>query len=119
MRHHNANRKFGRETKQREAFVRSLASALITRERISTTLPRAKEIRPFVEKLVTRAKNPTVANRRLIESRLGTEDARVAKKLIETIAPMYKDRAGGYLRITKTGTRASDAAARAVIEFVK
>ena len=117
MRHHNVNRKFGREKKQREAFIRSLASSLIMRDKIQTTLPRAKEIRPFVEKLVTRAKNPTIANVRILNSRLGTDDRRVAKKLIETAAK-YKDRNGGFLRITKTGIRGSDAAPKAVIEFV-
>lgn len=118
MRHHNANRKFGREKKQREALIRSLAASLILHDKIKTTLPKAKEIRPFVEKLVTRAKNPTIANRRMIAARLATEDTRVATKLIDTLAPKYQDRAGGYLRITKTGVRGSDAATQAVIEFV-
>ena len=118
MRHSNANRKFGREKKQREAFIASLAASLILRDKISTTLPRAKEIRPFVEKLITRAKNPTVGNRRIISARLATNDVRITKKLIDTIAPKYQDRAGGYLRITKTGIRESDAAPQAVIEFI-
>ena len=117
MRHHNVNRKFGREKKQREAFIRSLSSNLIMRGKITTTLPRAKEIRPFVEKLVTRAKNPTVTNIRVLTTRLGTEDRRVVKTLIEKSAA-YKDRSGGYLRITKMGYRQGDAAPRAVIEFV-
>lgn len=118
MRHHNVNRKFGREKDQRNALIASLAASLILRDKIRTTLPKAKELRPFVEKLVTRAKNPTLANRRIIVARLATEDDRVAGKLIDTIAPKYQDRAGGYLRITKTGVRSSDAAALAVIEFV-
>ncbi len=118
MRHSNVNRKFGRPANQRKAFINSLAQALILRGKIKTTVPRAKEIRPYVEKLVTRAKNPTLANRRIISARLGTEDARVAAKLIDTIAPKYQDRAGGYLRITKTNIRLSDAAPQAVIEFV-
>ncbi|MBP9771905.1 MAG: 50S ribosomal protein L17 [Candidatus Pacebacteria bacterium] len=117
MRHHNVNRKFGREKKPREAFIRSLASSLIMKGKISTTLPRAKEIRPFVEKLVTRAKNPTLANTRILVTRLGTDDMRVSKKLI-AVAEGYKGRAGGYLRITKTGFRQGDAAPKAVIEFV-
>jgi large subunit ribosomal protein L17 len=117
MRHHNVNRKFGREKKQREAFIRSLSSNLIMRGKITTTLPRAKEIRPFVEKLVTRAKNPTLTNIRLLTTRLGTEDRRVLKTLVEK-SKDYKDRSGGYLRITKMGHRQGDAAPRAVIEFV-
>lgn len=118
MRHHNANRKFGREKKQREALICSLAASLISRNKMKTTLPKAKEVRPFVEKLVTRAKNPTIANRRIISARLGTDDERIAKKLIDTLAPKYQDRAGGYLRITKTGVRMSDGADQALIEFV-
>ncbi len=97
--------------------MRSLAANLIVRGKIQTTVPRAKELRPYVEKLVTRAKNPTVANTRLLTSRLGTEDKRVVKKLIERSSE-YKSRSGGYLRITKTGVRMSDAAPKAVIEFV-
>ncbi|MEK7606033.1 MAG: 50S ribosomal protein L17 [Patescibacteria group bacterium] len=118
MRHGNANRKFGRETGERSAFMRSLAIALIKNGSIKTTLPRAKEIRPYVEKLVTRAKNPTLANTRLILSRLGTNERSVTKKLVETVAPKYVGRAGGYTRITRLGTRASDAAPMAMIEFV-
>jgi large subunit ribosomal protein L17 len=118
MRHHNVNRKFGREKKQREAFIRSLAQALIVRGKIKTTLPRAKEIRPFVEKLVTRAKNPTLANMRVLTTRLGTEDKKVLKKLLDLTEKNYKDRTGGYLRITKLGARQGDAAPQAIIEFV-
>ncbi len=118
MRHHNVHRKFGRETDIRRAFLRSLASALILKEKIITTLPRAKEIRPLVEKLVTKAKKGDLAARRDIIARLGTKDPRVAKKLLDTLAAKYKDRAGGYLRITKISTRKSDAAPRAVVEFV-
>ncbi len=118
MRHHSVTRKFGRETDVRRAFIRSLAQALILREKITTTLPRAKEIRPIVEKLVTKAKKGDLASRRDIIARLGTTDQKVAKKLIDTIAPKYKDRAGGYLRITKIGTRKSDGAPQAVVEFV-
>ncbi len=118
MRHHNVNRKFGREKNQREAFIRSLAASLILKNKITTTLPRAKEIRPFVEKLVTRAKNPTLANMRILNARLGTENGKVLKKLIDTATSKYKERAGGYLRITKSGVREGDAAQKAVIEFV-
>ncbi len=118
MRHHNTERKFGRESGQREAFMRSLTIALIKNGSMKTTLPRAKEVRPYIEKLITRAKNPTLANIRLITSRLGTEERTVAKKLIDTIAPAYKDRAGGYTRITRLAVRSSDAAPMAMIELV-
>lgn len=118
MRHHNAKRKFGRETDQREAFMRSLAIALIKNGSMKTTLPRAKEVRPYVEKLITRAKNPTLANQRIILARLGTNEKSVTKKLIDTVAPAYKNRAGGYTRITRLMSRASDAAPMAKIELV-
>lgn len=118
MRHHNAKRKFGRERGQREALMRSLAAGLITKGKIRTTLPRAKEIRPYVEKLITRAKGGTLADTRIITARLGTTNRAVAKKLLDTIAPAYKDRAGGYTRITKLATRNSDAAPMAMIELV-
>lgn len=118
MRHHNANRKFGRETGQRQAFLRSLISSLIVREKIRTTQARAKEIRPLIEKMITRAKNPTLANIRLLSARLGTEDKKVAEKLIKTVAPKYKETQGGYTRITKLPPRKSDGAAMAIIELI-
>lgn len=119
MRHHNTNRKFGRETDQRTALLRSLIKSLITHERIETTEARAKEIRSRVEKLVTRAKKGDVATRRIIAGRLGNSDA-AAKKLITVIAPRYKDRNGGYTRITKLGARSArgDAGKMAIIEFI-
>jgi large subunit ribosomal protein L17 len=115
MRHHNANRKLGRETGQRGALLKSLARSLVIRGTMVTTEARAKEVRPMVEKLVTRGKNPTLANHRLIVSALGDEPA--AKKLIKK-AEDYKERAGGYLRIVKMGPRKGDAAAMVMIEFV-
>lgn len=115
MRHGNVNRKFGREHAKRHAFLQSLARNLITRGRMQTTVARAKEIRPLVEKLVTRGKNPTLANRRMLISALG--DAKSAQKVI-TIAEGQKERSGGYLRIVKMGPRKGDAAPMAVIEFV-
>ncbi|GMU74187.1 MAG: hypothetical protein AMXMBFR44_3850 [Candidatus Campbellbacteria bacterium] len=118
MRHHNANRKFGREKGQREALTRSLARELIIREKIQTTEARAKEIRPIVEKLVTKAKNPTLANRRALISQMGSEDLSTINKLIDILGPKFMERAGGYTRITKLGQRASDGAPQAVIEFV-
>lgn len=116
MRHHNKNKKFGRKRDQRNAFMRSLASSLILKERIRTTETRAKAIRPYVEKLVTKGRRNDLATRRLLISRLGSED--VVKKLIDDISPRYEKRAGGYTRITKVGVRKSDASPQAIIEFV-
>jgi large subunit ribosomal protein L17 len=116
MRHHNANRKFGRETDGRRALLRSLAEGLILKGRITTTEAKAKELRPFVEKLVTKARQNTLASRRLVISRLGTE-AR-AKKLVAEVAPRYVERAGGYTRIIKLPPRKSDGSKMAIIEFV-
>jgi len=121
MRHHNTNRKFGRGKTQRRALLYSLVFNLIVREKIKTTLPKAKELRPIIEKLVTRAKNNSksdnLAVRRLIISELGGKSREVAK-LFEVIAPKYKDVKGGYTRILKLGARKSDGAPMAIIEFV-
>lgn len=116
MRHHSNKRKFGLEKNQRNALMKSLALALVKHEKIETTLAKAKELRPMAEKLVTRAKIDTVASRRLLIARTGSEFA--SKKLVETIAPKYKERAGGYTRIVKTGRRIKDGSAMAIIEFV-
>ncbi len=118
MRHHNANRKFGRTKTQRHALLKSLAVNLLVRNKIKTTLPKAKELRPFVEKLVTHAKKHNdLATRRLVVKKLGGH-SREVKKLFETIAPKYTDTKGGYTRILKLGVRKSDGAEMAVIEFV-
>lgn len=117
MKNHKAFRKFGREKNQRKAFIRSLLINLIRHGRIETTLARAKEIRPFVEKLVTLAKEDTVSRRRLVMSRLLNQDDEV-KKLFSEYAPKFKDVEGGYTRILKLPTRLSDGAEQAVIEFV-
>lgn len=116
MRHHNKNKKFGRKKDQRHAFMRSLALSLIINERIQTTETRAKALRPYVEKLVTKSRVNDLPTRRLLISRLGSEE--IAKKLIDEIAPRYSERAGGYTRITKMGSRKSDASPQAIIEFV-
>ncbi len=116
MRHHNANRKFGRPAGQRRALLRSLAEGLIKHGRIVTTEAKAKELRPYIEKLVTTARTGTLASERLVISRLGT--AARAKKLVKEIAPKYKERAGGYTRIIKLSPRTSDSAKMAMIEFV-
>jgi len=115
MRHGDKNRKFGREKGQRRAFLKSLSRNLIIKGRMQTTIARAKEIRPIIEKMVTKGKNATLANRRLIVAQLG--DERVAGKLIK-MAAGYTERTGGYLRIVKMGPRKGDAAPMAVIEFV-
>jgi large subunit ribosomal protein L17 len=93
-----------------------MAAALIKHEQISTTLPKAKELRPYIEKLITLAKRGGLSNRRLAMSRLGDETQ--LKKLFDTLAERYDDREGGYTRIIKAGYRGSDAAQMAIIEFV-
>ncbi|MDO8729042.1 MAG: 50S ribosomal protein L17 [bacterium] len=115
MRHHNANRKFGRERNQRKALLKSLVYSLTLKGKIKTTEPKAKSLRPYVEKLVTLGKKQTIASRRLLESRVG---AVTAKKITEKLSVMYRDRTGGYTRITKIGPRATDASPMAIIEFV-
>ncbi len=117
MRHHVNVRKFGREKNGRVALLRGLAASLIEHGRILTTEAKAKEIRPKVEKMVTKAKNPTLANRRVLLSGLYNNEDVVAK-LISDIAPRYSERAGGYTRITKIVQRKSDGSPMAVIEFV-
>lgn len=118
MRHGNNVRKFGRDKTQKKALLNSLALNLIVREKIKTTEPKAKELRPFIEKLVTRAKGGSLATRRLIIAKLSNRSAEV-KKLFEVIAPRYADKKGGYTRVLKLGTRKSDGAPMAIIEFVK
>lgn len=116
MRHHNSNRIFGRKTDQRHALLRSLAGNLITHEKIVTTEAKAKEIRSFVEKLVTIGKDNTVATRRLLTSRLIVP--KYVSKLMKDISPKYADRKGGYTRVVKMGMRGGDGAKMAIIEFV-
>ncbi len=117
MRHHNKNKKFGRKRDERKALIRSLAVNLIRKEQITTTEAKAKSLRPFVEKLLTKAKSDKLANKRLIVSRLG-ENKRAEAKLSK-LAKSFKNREGGYTRITKLGARQGDASPMAVIEFVK
>ena len=116
MRHRNAHRKLGRTTSHRLAMFKNMAAALIKHEQITTPLPKAKELRPYVEKLVTLAKKGGLSNRRLAHARL--EDDAQLVKLFDVLAPRYEGRAGGYVRIMKAGFRHSDAAPMAVIEFV-
>jgi large subunit ribosomal protein L17 len=116
MRHGKVHRKLGRHSSHRMAMLANMAASLIKHEQIVTTLPKAKELRPIVEKLVTIGKKGDLAARRQAISEL--RDAMMVKKLFEVIAPRYKERAGGYTRIMKAGFRHGDNAAVAVIEFV-
>ena len=116
MRHRVGGRKLQRTSSHRAALFRNMAAALIKHEQITTTLAKAKELRPYTEKLVTLAKKGGLSNRRLAHARL-LDDAQLTK-LFDVLADRYKDRAGGYIRIVKAGIRASDAASMAVIEFV-
>ncbi len=117
MRHQVKGRKFNRVKKVRTALIRSLASNLILKEKIKTTEAKAKEIRPEVEKLVTKAKKDTLANRRLVIERIG-QNKTVIAKLFNELGPRFKERHGGYLRIAKLGRRISDGSPMAIIEFV-
>src|SRR3954463_2696251 len=116
MRHRVGGRKLQRTSSHRAALFRNMAAALIKHEQITTTLAKARELRPYVEKLVTLAKRGGLANRRLAHARL-LDDTQLTK-LFDVLADRYADRAGGYTRIVKAGIRASDAAAIAIIEFV-
>lgn len=115
MRHKRKGRKFGRKRDQRRALMKSLASSFFMLGRIKTTEAKAKELRPYVEKFLTRAKNPTLATHRYLA---GFFSERVVKKIIES-APVYSAKAGGYTRIVKLGVRKSDGARMAIVEFVK
>lgn len=116
MRHGYGGRKLQRTSSHRAALFRNMAAALIKHEQITTTVPKAKELRPYVEKLVTLAKKGGLANRRLAQGRL--QDDTQLTKLFDTLAKRYADRNGGYIRVIKAGIRASDAAPIAIIEFV-
>ncbi len=116
MRHGISQRKLNRKSGHRTAMFRNMSAALIKHEQILTTLPKAKELRPYVEKLVTLAKRGGLSNRRLAMGRL--QDETQLKKLIDVLAERYSDRQGGYVRIIKAGYRASDSAQLAIIEFV-
>ena len=116
MRHRNAHRKLQRTSSHRTALFRNMAAALIKHEQITTTTAKAKELRPYVEKLVTLAKKGGLSNRRLAMGRL-MDDTQLVK-LFDVIGPRYASRDGGYCRIVKAGIRMSDAAAISIIEFV-
>ncbi|WP_239807154.1 50S ribosomal protein L17 [Croceicoccus hydrothermalis] len=116
MRHKISGRKLQRKTGHRKALLRNMAAALIKHEQIKTTTPKARELRPYIEKLITLAKKGGLSNRRLAQARL-MDDAQLVK-LFDTLATRYADREGGYTRIVKAGFRASDAAPIAIIELV-
>ncbi len=116
MRHRVAGRKLQRTSSHRAALFRNMAAALIKHEQITTTLAKAKELRPYTEKLITLAKKGGLSNRRLAHARL-LDDTQLVK-LFDTLAPRYAERAGGYTRVVKAGIRASDAAPMAIIELV-
>ena len=116
MRHKMGGRKLQRKSGHRAALLRNLAAALIKHEQIQTTTPKAKELRPYIEKLITLAKKGGLSNRRLAHARILDETQE--KKLFEVLATRFADRDGGYTRIIKAGYRASDAAPIAIIELV-
>ena len=117
MRHRKSGRKLNRNSPQRKALKKSLAISIIKHESVKTTLAKAKEIRGFLEPLVTLAKENTVANQRLAFARLQSKEA--VAKLFDELGPRYKERPGGYLRVIKRGFRPGDKAPAAQIEFVQ
>jgi large subunit ribosomal protein L17 len=116
MYHGRAKRRFNRTAEHRKAMFANMSCALIHHEQIITTLPKAKDLRPVVEKLVTLAKRGDLHARRQAIAQI--KDVTLVKKLFDVVGPRYKDRAGGYLRVLKAGFRYGDNAAMAVIEFV-
>ena len=117
MRHRQGLRKLNRTSEHRQAMLRNMANSLITHEAIKTTLPKAKELRRVVEPLITLAKEPTVANRRLAFNRLRDRDN--VTKLFDVLGPLFKARPGGYTRILKMGFRPGDNAPMAFVELVE
>ena len=116
MRHRIRGRKFSRTTNQRKALLKGLGSALVQEEVIRTTLPKAKDLRPFIEKAITQGRTKTLATRRHLTKVLG--DYQAVQKILDDLAPRYQDRPGGYVRIVKDGFRSGDCAPMAVVSFV-
>ncbi len=116
MKHGVKQRKLGKTSTHRIAMLANMAAALVKHEQITTTLPKAKELRPFLEKLITLAKKGGLANRRLAISRM--RDQEQVRKMFDLLAPRYANRDGGYCRIYKAGFRYGDAAPMAIIELV-
>ena len=117
MRHGMANRKLGRTSSHRNAMFRNQLASLIESERIITTLPKAKELRPIAEKLITLAKNDSVHNRR--QAARSVQNDELIAKLFDTLGPRFSTRPGGYTRIMKLGARRGDAAEMAILELVE
>ena len=116
MKKKSNNRVFSRKKDQRKAFLKSLATALVQRGKIKTTEARAKETSSFLERFITKAKKGNLAGSRAVHELFAK---RIAKKLIDEIAPKYQNRQGGYTRVIKAGRRRTDGAKMAIIEFVK
>jgi len=116
VKHLKKGRKFGRVRNQRKALMKGLVEALVLNEKIKTTEAKAKELRPFVEKLITKSKTKDLTTRRYLDARLPFKSA---KKLYDEIGPKYIDRAGGYTRIIKLPPRMGDGAKMAIIELIK
>jgi large subunit ribosomal protein L17 len=116
MRHGNAHRKLNRTASHRKAMLANMAASLIEHEQIVTTLPKAKELKPFMDKLVTLAKKGDLHSRRLAVSKIRNKDQ--VAKLFATLGPRYEERSGGYTRVLKAGFRYGDNAPMAVIELV-
>ena len=116
MRHKMGGGKLNRTSSHRKALLRNMAAALVKHEQITTTLPKARELRPYVEKLITLAKHGGLSNRRLAHARM-LDDAQLVK-LFDVLAARYATREGGYTRVIKAGIRAGDASPMAVIELV-
>lgn len=117
MNHGKKRRKLNRSSSHRKALLRNMAADLLLRERITTTVPKAKELRPFVEKLITRGRVDTLHNRRLVAKEINRPE--LVTKLFTTIADRFAERPGGYTRIVKAGYRYGDNAPMAVIAFVE
>jgi len=116
MRHANGHRKLGRDHEHRQAMLANMACSLILHEQIKTTLPKAKELRPYAEKLITLARRGDLHARRLVLSKLRQEEA--VAKLFATVAPRYAERPGGYTRVLRAGFRYGDMAPMAIVELV-
>ena len=116
MRHKYSGRKLNRTSSHRTSMFKNMMASLIEHEEIKTTLPKAKELRGFVERLITISKVDTVAKRRVVFSRIRSKDA--VKKLFSELGPRFKNRPGGYLRILKCGFRAGDKAPMAIVQLV-
>ncbi len=116
MRHKMSGRKLNRTSSHRKAMFKNMASALVKHEQIRTTLPKAKDLRPIVEKMITLGKKGDLAARRQLIAKL--DDEAMAKKVCEVLGPRYAERQGGYIRVLKAGFRYGDNAPMAIIEFV-